>query len=435
MDGSDQIPSSTRIIHAVFDFLLRRRHHLLIATMTVAAIGFVTSGFHIVKKEERGVRVRFGEVVATDIQPGLRYRIPIVEEMPIRQTMRIERQQIASREGDIVVFTILTGDTNLLEIDLILQYRIADLKKYLYIASDPHKLIGLLAREHLLSIIGQNFIDLVLTQNRNIIESYIAEHLRLHLSECDVGLETVSVSIVDIRPIEETLDAFRDVNDATAERIQMISNANQSKEQMLARSRGQADAILLNAKSQARQRIVQARGSALAFSALLAEYQKRPDQVAITRYWQRMRTILAEAKLMAVKESGNSTIDVNMIEGLAAIPTQLPKTPHAKDAQPWPASTYASATYAYENADADKHLFDGRFHTPKAERDHLRIANSRSLIFDNPSIFRHRHVVSRNGVVRRLADEIPMVQQSPVANEQGDGQHGKHGERSDDHAE
>ena len=123
-----------------------------------------------------------------------------------------------------------------------------------------------------------------------------------------------------MRPIAETLPAFRDVNDAIAERMQVVSDANRRREQFLARTRGQAEALLLNAKAKATERVVQARASSTVFTALLGEYREQPEQVAITRYWQRMRTIFAEAHLAAVNPDADSTIDINMLDGIATYP-------------------------------------------------------------------------------------------------------------------
>ena len=165
---------------------------------------------------------------------------------------------------------------------------------------------------------GQNFIDLILTSNRNIIQHHLLHEITNLLDEYTLALKLVSLNLVDISPIEETIAAFRDVNDAIAERAQAESNANRTREKMLAHSRGQAEAVVMDARARAQERIVQAQSSADAFRALLAEYKNQRTQVAITRYWQRMHTIFSEASLSAVHPRNEATIDINMIEGLAA---------------------------------------------------------------------------------------------------------------------
>lgn len=396
-------PVSTRLIHAAFDFALRRKRLVTAGALAVALAAVLATGFEIIKKEERGVMVRFGRVVDADVGPGLHYCLPFVEQLHVRKTMRIERLRVASQEDGEAAFTLLSGDTNLLEVELAVQYRINNLRDYLFAAVTPSKTLAMLVRQHLVDIVGKNFIDLVLTQNRNVVESYIAEQTALHIAALagdpssrsvpassaagGVGIEVVSLKIVDVHPIEETLAAFRDVNDAIAERTQTISRANQRKERMLARSRGQAEAVIMDARARAGARIVQAGASAEAFTALLGEYRKRPDHVAVTRYWQRMRATLDQAKLLAVNAEDEATIDVNIVEDGAALPGGLLT---ARDA-PAPAAGEAER---YENTAADRHLSIATRHAPATERDHIRAADLRSLLFDRPSVFAHRHVVT-----------------------------------------
>ena len=309
------LPPSTRVIYALFDACGRHRGGVLWGIAAILVAGFLATGIHIIKKEEMGVCTRFGKVVHPQVGPGIHYHIPVIEKVYIHKVKRIIRYQVASKASDTVNFTILSGDINLLEVDVALQYKIDSLQNYLFVTSDPLAMVTVYTRESLVDILGQNFIDLILTSNRNIIQARLFDLVTERLEGRDIGLELVSLDIVDIRPIDETIPAFRDVSDAFAERVQAISDANRKRERLVAHSRGQAEAIVVNARAKARERIVQAESSAGAFLALLEEYRKQPSHVGITRYWQRMREIFAEASLAAVNPGHLSAIDINMIDG------------------------------------------------------------------------------------------------------------------------
>ena len=425
MSEEQLLPRSTRVIYAAFDVIRKLRRWILAGIVVALVAGVLVSGFYIVKKEEQGVRTRFGRVVDAEVGPGLHYRIPFIEKVHIRKIKRIFRYQISSNDGGTVNFTILSGDTNLLEVDVALQSRIDNLRNYLFAASDPRALVTMFVRQELVNILGQNFIDLIFTSNRNIIQRHLFNQVTDRLETYDIGIELVSLDIVDLRPIEETLDAFRDVSDAFAERVQAESDANRKKERLLAHSRGQAEALVVNAKAKANERIVQAQSSAGAFSALLAEYRRQPEHVSITRYWERMRKIFTEASLSAVNPDDESTIDINMIDGIAgftAPAAMLMDAPPSVDADPADRPLLASAmmqnVHTIETVDADNLLLDGQFHNKRAERDHMSTANPRSLIFDTPSIFSHRHVVPTGKVAQQQANEKPMVE--TIATENGE---------------
>ena len=427
MSEAHSLPPSTRAIYAAFDFLEGRYKTILWILVAIAVLGYLLTGFYVVKKEEQGVRTRFGKVVDAQVGPGLGYAVPLVERMHIRKVKRILGHEVSSTKGNQANFTILTGDTNLIEADVAIQYKIDNLRAYLFASADPVSLLTAFVREELINILGQNFIDLIFTSNRDVIQQHLLEDVVKRLEALDFGLEIVSLNIVDVRPIQETLQAFRDVNDAIAEREEVASVANRKREQLLARSKGQAEALVTDARASARTRLVQARSSAKVFTDLLAEYRKNPNQVAITRYWQRMRTIFAEASLSVVNPGEASNIDINMIDGAAGVPptavaAHTPPSP-AAPGERLSRSTMPLNVHALESVTADKPLIEGRFHSPRAERDHTREANPRSLIFDTPSIFSHRHGGSRRRSATQQANLRSMVEKT-LNDGPGRGQHG-----------
>ncbi len=413
-DGQ-QLAPSTRAIYAAFDYVGMHKERFLNALLVALIVGVLASGFHIVKKEQAGVVVRFGKVVESHTEPGIHYRIPLIDRVYVHPVKRIVSHRVASNDEGTVNFTILSGDPSLFEVDVVLQYTISNLRDFLYAAHAPLDLMTYITREQLVNIMGQNFIDLIFTTNREIIERHLLEETAAEIEAIGIGIELVALSVVDVRPIDETVDAFRDVSDAIAESIQAVSNANRRREKLILRSQGQAAALILAAQARARERELQAESSADAFSELLAAYRQQPAQVAITRYWQRMQTIFADATLQAVNPAGVSTIDINLIEGAA--PSR--HAPTAADATPSPAdkqlvSTSPARAHGLENVDQDRGLLDGQFHNPRSERDHPPTANPRSLIFDTLAIFRHGDVTERGEAILRQAETTPMVEGGPA---------------------
>ena len=404
-DGS--LPASTRVIYATFDYVSLNRDRLVSLVLALLFLAVLAQGFHIVKKEEAGTVRRFGKIIEEHSEPGIHYHLPIVDKVQVRPVKRIATHRVSSNGDQGVSFTILSGDPALFEVDVVLQYTISNLRNFLYASTDPIGLSETLTRQHLVNLMGQNFIDLIFTTNREPIENRLQEDVATDLAELGVGVDLVAVSIVDVRPIDETVEAFRDVSDAHAESFQAVTQANRRKETLILRTQGQAEALVLSAEARGRERVLQARGAADAFNELLGAYREEPRQVAITRYWKRMRTIFEEATLAAVSPAGTSTIDINMMDAVGH-PAVGPSAPMAvlSGTMPEPGtspdrplvSTMPDATHGLERS--DRGLHDGRFHERRLERDHLGGVSPRSLLFDALSIFEHRDVVpgSRFGV-------------------------------------
>lgn len=420
---TETLAPSTRVIYATFDYARDHRALILAVLVAVVVIAVLATGIYVVKKEEQGVLTRFGKVVDEEVPPGIHYALPVIEKAHVRPVRRIMRGNVATQGGDgSVTFSILSGDTNLFEVNVALQYKIDHLKNYLYATTDPDTVMQVIVRERLIEIMGRHFIDLILTNNRDAIQAELHKDTLDYLDANDIGIELVALNIVDLRPIDETVAAFRDVSDAIAESVQAVSHANRERERLLARSRGQAEAVLMDATAKARERRIQAKSSAGAFLALLAAYRSEPASVTVTRYWQRMRSIFRDATLSAVNPGDTSVIDVNLIEGIhpgvghRPAPTMAAPAPGATLAGEQTSITTASEAGAHglEAVEADRFLYDGRLHTRLSERDHMTIANPRSLIFDDLSIFDHRHAPLTSVAAAAEANEPPMVDRTVV---------------------
>ena len=422
--AAEALAPSTRIIHATFDYVGEHKTRISAWVVVIAVLAALASGIYVVKKEERAVLTRFGKVVDAEVGPGIRYAFPIVEQAHVRKVMRIARRNVTTRGGDgSVSFSILSGDTNLFEVDVALQYRIGNLRSWLYATVDPETVLALVVRERLVDIMGRTFIDLIFTNNRDVIQTRLFDDAVDYLEASDIGLELLALNIVDLRPIDETVAAFRDVSDAIAESIQAVSDANTRTERLLARSRGQAEAVVTNAGIKARERRLQAVSGAQAFSDLLAVYRSQPSSVTVTRYWQRMRGIFRDATLSAVNPGDASVIDINMIEGFVPGVGGVPGVPGMSGmpvAAAAPRESLAGARvslstasekrgHGLEDVESDRFLVSGRFHASRGERDHLGIANPRSLLFDDLSIFGHRHVAPTPVAAAAERNEPPMA--------------------------
>ena len=421
---SETLAPSTRVIHAVFDWYRGRQVQFVGWLVGIAILVFLASGFYIVKKEEQAVLTRFGKVAAAEVLPGIHYAIPLVDKAHIRKVTRIMRHNVATKGDDgNVEFSILSGDANLFEADVALQYKIGNLRNYLYETTDPEMVLTLTVREFLIDSMGQNFIDLIFTSNRDIIQNELFEDTKAYLEGHDIGIELLALNIVDLRPIEETVPAFRDVSDAIAESIQAVSDANRRTERLLARSRGQAEAVVMNAKAKARERNLQAASNAEVFEKLLAAYREQPSSVTVTRYWQRMRSIFRDATVSALNSGdATTTIDINMVEGFVPGIGRVPAvtTAAGPDRTTLAGSRLAlseaseQGSHGYEQVKIDRALFDGRIHNADAERHHLNTARLRSLIFDDLSIFGHRHVAKSSVAVAAEQQEPPLVEKTQV---------------------
>ncbi|HMP61325.1 MAG TPA: heavy metal translocating P-type ATPase [Gemmatales bacterium] len=222
-----------------------------------------------------GVVQRMGQTLPADLPPGLHWRWPwplervhVVDMDRLRpvglgfrliggpdsgSTWATLHPGVAAREREEAL--MITGDGNLLEVQLTLWYRLADARAALFATADPEPLLrGLgesVVRE---ALAGHNFIA-VLSEGRGDFERLILGRLRERLAEpayARLGLDLHSVAFQDFHPPREVLEAYYQVTRALARRSQTetaaeierdnrVARENMARERLLAQAQGRAD--------------------------------------------------------------------------------------------------------------------------------------------------------------------------------------------------
>ena len=145
-----------------------------------------------------------------------------------------------------------------------------------------------------------------------------------------------------------------------------------------------------------------------------------------------MRSIFREATLSAVNPGDASAIEINMVEDfmpgvgripVAAVAAGPGREPGLTESRRALTTVSETAGHGLEKVGTDRFLMDGRTHNVRGERHHLSTAKLRSLIFDDLSIFSHRHVAPAavGSAVER--DERPMVNRTAVSEDEEEEAH------------
>ncbi len=120
-------------------------------------------GAYRVDPGEVGVTRRFGKLMDVT-QPGLHFRLPIVDRVDVVDISEVRRAEIGFRtapEGpkrDEHEARMITGDENIIEVQAIVQYRVDDPVKYLFSLRDPQQSLHAAAEVALRGIVGQTII-------------------------------------------------------------------------------------------------------------------------------------------------------------------------------------------------------------------------------------------------------------------------------------
>jgi modulator of FtsH protease HflK len=290
-------------------------HWLGLLAMVLLGI-YLANGFYVVNADEHAVVRRFGAVVGR-AGPGMHFRLPWpIDRVDILKTTSVMKVGVgfALPENDAQPASgveLLTGDTNILSVALMVQYVIGNPADFLFQIDQPQALIATLAQSVLTETVVAMPIDEVLTTGRLAIQTRVKVKTQELLDRYRSGIQISSVNIMNITLDRSVAQSFQDVADAMADREKTQNEARAYANDQIPKARGEAHQKVSDAKNYKQQRIAEAVGNTERFLALLKEYQKAPEVTRSRIYLDAMEKILPKVKMYVIDSQGGR-VPVNL---------------------------------------------------------------------------------------------------------------------------
>ena len=298
-------PNISEVVAEVSDVLrgnLKRFGPVLAAIILLAV---VVTGVYSVGPGEQGVVRRFGREHRT-AGPGLHYAFPLVESVDVVNIEEVRRVEVGFN-GEVTIneeALMLTGDENIVEVHMVVQYRVADPTKYLFRLRDPERSLHIASEVALRSVVGRTNIDDVMTTGRQQVQTATRELLQGLIDDYEGGLEITEVKLDAVDAPDEVKDAFNAVTRAREDKEKLVNEARGYMEDKVPRARGEAQIIVRGAEAYKEQRVLRAQGDADKFDAMLVEYQKAKGVTRQRLYLETMERVLAPIKNKVIVDKG-----------------------------------------------------------------------------------------------------------------------------------
>ena len=290
-----------------------------------AAVLWLLSGLFTVGSGEVGMKLRFGRILASDLEPGLHFRWPwpfeshrliaqnLVRRLEFGLPPELSREEATRAQlrgrpafGSISLpqqaasgiwfqnettpgdSFLLTGDGNLIDLRSTAQYRVKDALAFAYHLAEADALVRSTILAALRRAVATRAIDAVYTTAREEIERETRESAQSMLDRYQAGVEVVAVSLLYDHPPEEVHNAFRDVASALEDKLRTINLANVFAVEKINQAKGEAAAMTEGALAFKEQRIAGAQAGADAFALRLEAYKRAP---ALTKFRLQLETL------------------------------------------------------------------------------------------------------------------------------------------------
>ena len=266
---------------------------ILLALVVIVA----SNSLYVVKETQRGVLLKFGEVVNPNLQPGIHIKVPFVNNVRLFDGRILTVDSPAER--------FFTQEKKALIVDSYAKFRVLDTATY-YTATNGEeaRAAGLLAQrinDGLRNEVAVRTVQEVVSGSRD----EVMESITRRLSE--VAATELGVEVIDVRV--KKIDLPPDVSDS----VYRLMNAEREKEARELRSEGQElaegirasadrEVTVLEANAFREAEMVRGLGDAEATRIYADAYNQDPEFYAFVR------------SLKAYQETFNAGSDIMLIE-------------------------------------------------------------------------------------------------------------------------
>jgi membrane protease subunit HflK len=281
--------------------------------LILAVLVWLLTGIYIVDPAERGVVLRFGAFQTSTTQ-GPHWHIPY----PIEAVYKVNVEQVRSAEigfrnsqnsysgGVSSESLMLTKDENMVDVNLAVQYKIADAQSYLFNVYNPEMTLSHVIQSVIRQVVGDNTMDHVLTTGRDQVAQEVKTASQALLNDYGVGLLITAVTMQDAQPPIQVKAAFDDVVKAREDEQRYINEAKAYANDIVPKARGASQRLLAEAEAYKSQIVSKSEGEAYRFTQILTEYLKAPVVTKERLYRETLEEVLSSTNKVIVDSSSNS---------------------------------------------------------------------------------------------------------------------------------
>ncbi len=286
---------------------------VLVGVVMVGAAAWLgtTSWFRVAEHEEALV-LTMGRA-NRQVQAGVHGKLPWPLETAVILPIRLTQQMtFGYREKDGKVSLVsdealmITGDENLVWADLLVEWKITDIKKYRFNADSPEQLLRNATSAALRSVIGTTTLDSAITTGKFEVQSSVEKQLTDLMDGYDVGITVTSVKLQDVEPPDNVKNEFKAVTDARESRATKINEAEKYRNDRMPKARGEAQQLLEEAQARKTVRVNQALGDVARFKAIYEAYRANPEITEKRLVIEALEAVLPGAEITIMDTNGET---------------------------------------------------------------------------------------------------------------------------------
>ena len=255
-----------------------KRSSIIISALSLIAVIIISQSIYVVSEIERAVKLRFGEIVEFDVQPGLHFKWPIVNSVKYFDGRILTLDAVPQR--------YLTSEKKALMVDSFIKWRIKDVAKYFTTTGgDEERAKRLLSQRvdtGLRNEFGIRTVKEVVSGERDQLMNSLAASLDT-IAQQELGVEVIDLRVKKIDLPFEVSDSVYNRMRTERERLarELRAQGNEVAEKIRATADKDKTIILADAYREAEE--TRGSGDAKATATYAEAYTKDPEFYDFTR--------------------------------------------------------------------------------------------------------------------------------------------------------
>ena len=255
-----------------------KRSSIIISALSLIAVIIISQSIYVVSEIERAVKLRFGEIVEFDVQPGLHFKWPIVNSVKYFDGRILTLDAVPQR--------YLTSEKKALMVDSFIKWRIKDVAKYFTTTGgDEERAKRLLSQRvdtGLRNEFGIRTVKEVVSGERDQLMNSLATSLDT-IAQQELGVEVIDLRVKKIDLPFEVSDSVYNRMRTERERLarELRAQGNEVAEKIRATADKDKTIILADAYREAEE--TRGNGDAKATATYAEAYTKDPEFYDFTR--------------------------------------------------------------------------------------------------------------------------------------------------------
>lgn len=299
---------------------------VLAVIVVVVVLWFLIGGWTVIGGQQVGVLLRFGRLQAV-LQPGFHLRLP----SPIDRLQKLDMGEPRTVSDQT---RLLTGDGQLAMVDYYAQYKITNVRDFLFANRDGEDAIRNAAAVAVRAAVGTHSLQQLLEHDGDDLTGSVTQRLQAVTDAEGLGIHVVEAGIQSVGVPNDVKPAFDDIAKAHADAksAQATAEAGVARDKLQAHAR--AAAIKADAVTYRDGAAAAAKADVARFQQVLVQFQAAP-QVTKHRLWlDTMQAVLSHNHVVINSGSGNVIVQFPARASTVAVPAAATPAPAATAATP-----------------------------------------------------------------------------------------------------